>query len=142
MQIICWINPEDYWNIDSLIEQGSSMNYFGYKFEVQGGTESAGSSTLTLHVVELVNAHISVGLCLPKDMSLDTEFKLGFICQENPTKELVVDCTLTDEVKRINYGGDELEKLEYIGFSLEKFYYEKKATFYLCDLRGAGKKEE
>jgi hypothetical protein len=89
-------------------------------------------------VVELLNAYIAVGLVLPNNISLDGEFQLNFISQDNPSRDIPLVCKLSDEVKRTVYKGDDIEKLEYVGFSLEKFYESKGVTFYLYDLRGSG----
>lgn len=137
IQIMCFIDPEDYWNLDSMKEKNIRVNFYGYTFEVAGlGETAAGGEAVKVRVVELLNAYIAVGLALPSSISLDGEFQLNFICQDNPTRDIPLVCKLSDEVKRTTYNGSDLEKLEYIGFSLEKFYESKGVTFYLYDLRG------
>jgi hypothetical protein len=133
---MCWIAAEDYSYLDSMEKQNIPVNYYGYTFEVEGGGETeGGSGKVRLAVVELLNARIVVGLALPKDTSIDGEFQLRFMSQDNPTEDIPVVCKLSQEVKRASYMGDDDTKLEYIGFSLEKFYENKGATFYLYDLR-------
>lgn len=139
IQIVCFIDSEDYWNLDSMREKNIRVNFYGYTFEVEGlGETAGGSSVVKVRVVELLNAYIAVGLALPDSISIDGEFQLNLICQDNPSREIPLVCKLSDEVKRTMYKGDDLEKLEYIGFSLEKFYESKGVTFYLYDLRGGG----
>jgi hypothetical protein len=137
IQIVCFIDSEDYWNLDAMRENNIRVNFYGYTFEVEGlGETAGGSSVIKVRVVELLNAYIAVGLALPDNISIDGEFQLNFICQDNPSRDIPLVCKLSDEVKRTMYKGDDLEKLEYIGFSLEKFYESKGVTFYLYDLRG------
>jgi hypothetical protein len=139
IQIVCFIDPEDYWNLDSMKEQNIRVNFYGYTFEVEGlGEAAGGSSVVRVRVVELLNAYIAVGLALPDNISLDGEFQLNFICQDNPSRDIPLVCKLSDEVKRTVYKGDDMERLEYVGFSLEKFYESKGVTFYLYDLRRSG----
>lgn len=139
IQIVCFIDPEDYWNLDSMKEQNIRVNSYGYTFEVEGlGEAAGGSSVVRVRVIELLNAYVAVGLALPNNISLDGEFQLSFICQDNPSRDIPLVCKLSEEVKRTVYKGDDLERLEYVGFSLEKFYESKGVTFYLYDLRGSG----
>ena len=139
IQIVCFIDSEDYWNLDSMREKNIRVNFYGYTFEVEGlGETAGGSNVVKVRVVELLNAYIAVGLALPNNVLLDGEFQLGFICQDNPSRDIPLVCKLSEEVKRTMYKGDDLEKLEYVGFSLEKFYESKGVTFYLYDLRGSG----
>lgn len=139
IQIVCFIDPEDYWNLDSMKEQNIRVNSYGYTFEVVGlGEAAGGSSVVRVRVIELLNAYVAVGLALPNNISLDGEFQLSFICQDNPSRDIPLVCKLSEEVKRTVYKGDDLERLEYVGFSLEKFYESKGVTFYLYDLRGSG----
>src|ERR1700752_4650427 len=138
LQIMCWISPEDYWYLDSMREQNITVNFYGYTFEVEDiGETSGGSSMIKLTVVELLNANMAVGFTLPKHISISEEFQLGFISQDNPTRDIPLICKLSQEVKRTTCKGDDTEKLEYIGFSLEKFYESKGVVFYLYDLRGS-----
>ncbi|HEX3033866.1 MAG TPA: hypothetical protein VHT73_01880 [Thermodesulfobacteriota bacterium] len=140
LKIVCWINQEDYSSLTSLMENNIPVNYYGYTFNVEGGSEtSGGSSVVSVKVVELINAHISVGLVLPENVSLDGEFELGFISQDTSAGRLPMVCKVSDEVKRATYMGDDIEKLEYLGFTLEQFYHSKGATFYLYDLRESAK---
>ena len=139
IQIVCFIDPEDYWNLDSMREKNIRVNFYGYTFEVEGLGEATGGSTVVkVRVVEFLNCYIAVGLALPNNISLDGEFQLNFICQDNPSRDIPLVCKLSEEVKRTIYKGDDMERLEYVGFSLEKFYESKKVTFYLYDLRGSG----
>jgi len=140
LKIVCWVDPEDYANLNSIMESNVPVNYYGYTFKVEGGSEtSGGSSIVTLKVVELQNANIAVGFALPDNVSIDGEFQLGFISQDSLDKQIPLLCKISDEVKCTQYMGDDIEKLEYIGFSLEQFYGNKGATFYLYDLRNAAK---
>ncbi len=137
LQIMCWINSEDYWYLDSMREQNITVNSYGYTFEVEDiGETAGGSGTIKLSVVELLNARMAVGFTLPKHISIDGEFQLGFICQDNPSRGIPLICKLSEEVKRTTYKGEYTEKLEYVGFSLEKFYESKGVVFFLYDLRG------
>ena len=144
LKIMCWINQEDYSNMKSLIESNVPVNYYGYTFNVEGGSEaSGGSSAVSVKVVELMNAYICVGLVLPDNISIDGEFELRFISQEGSGGDLEsgipIISKISNEVKHATYMGDDLEKLEYIGFTLEQFYHSKGATFYLYDLRNSAK---
>jgi len=143
IQIMCWLDAEDYMYLSSIDEKNLAINYYGYMFEVTGGSETmGGSTTVKLMVIELINAKLAVGFALPSDFKIDGEFRLGFISYENPTKDIPIVCKLSKEVKRASYMGDDNEKLEYIGFSLEKFYENKDVRFYLHDLRGSHKPAE
>lgn len=140
IQIMCWLDAEDYMYLKSIGEKDVSIDYYGYMFEVTGGSETTGGSTTAkLMVVELINAKLAVAFALPADFKIDGEFQLGFISHENPTEDIPIVCKLSNEVKRASYMGDDDEKLEYIGFSLEKFYENKDVRFYLHDLRGSRK---
>ncbi len=139
LQIMCFVSSEDYWNLDSMKEKNIPVNFYGYTFEVEGmGETSGGSNVVKITVVELLNANMTIGFVLPKGMSIDGEFQLGFICQDNPANEIPLICKLSQEVKRTTYKGDDNERLEYVGFSLERFYESKGVTFYFYDLRGGG----
>ena len=143
LQIMCWLDAEDYMYISSINEQKIPIDYYGYTFEVSGSAGSTeGSSTVKLIVVELINVKMAVGFVIPNEMKIDGEFKIGFISYEDPLKDIPIVCKLSQEVKRATYMGDDEAKLEYIGFSLEKFYENKGARFYLHDLRGVGRKQE
>ena len=140
LRIMCWINQEDHANLSSLVESNVPVNYYGYTFNVEGGSEASGGSTVvSLKVVELVNAYICVGLVLSDSVSIEGELELRFISQEGPQSGIPIICRISNEVKRATYMGDDLEKLEYIGFTLEQFYQSKGATFYLYDLRNSAK---
>ncbi len=136
-QIMCVLTSEDYWYLDSMKESNIPVNFYGYTFEVEGGGEAEGFGKVKLMVIELINARMAVGFAIPRNMSLDGEFELRFLCHESPTNEIPIVCKLSQEVKRTTYRGDDDAKLEYIGFSLEKFYESKGATFYFYDLRGS-----
>lgn len=135
LQIMCWIDSEDYWALNSMHENNQAIDYYGYRFEIQDSSEAPDPTPISVLVFELINAKIVVGFAIPNDLKIDGEFKIGFICQERPDKEIPLSCKLSDEVKRTKYPGDDLHRLEYIGFSLEKFYDEKGVKFYLNDLR-------
>lgn len=137
LQVMCWVEPEDFDCLDTMSKRNEKVDYYGYLFEIEGGTETTGSSVVKVVVVELVNAKMAVGLAIPNGLKIEGEFKIGFIRYDDPNKDIPFVCKLSNEVKRIKYMGDELEKLEYIGFTLEKFYENKGAKFYLHDLRGA-----
>ncbi|MEE9213922.1 MAG: hypothetical protein V3U54_03885 [Thermodesulfobacteriota bacterium] len=141
LQIMCWVDPEDFDYLDSMSKRNEKVDYYGYLFEVEGGPETGESSVVKVVVVELISAKMAVGLAIPNDLKIDGEFKIGFISHYDPNKDIPFVCKLSNEVKRTNYMGDDLEKLEYIGFTLEKFYENKGAKFYLHDLRGAKSSE-
>ena len=137
LTLISFVESEDYWNINNLNTKNQKLDYYAYTFEVVGGSESEGASSVKVIVVELINAKIAIGYILPSHIKLEGEFKIGFICQDKPTDDISFVCRLSNEVKRATYNGDDLEKLEYIGFSLEKFYDSKSVRYYMQDLRGA-----
>lgn len=136
LQIMCWVDSEDYWYLHSLNEKNQSLEYYGYRFEVEGGTEGIGTSSIRLLIVEFISAKMALGFVTPKEFKLEKpELTLRFISHEEPTKDVPVQCKISEEVKRASYMGDDQEKIEYIGFTLEKFYESHNAKFYLHDLR-------
>ncbi|MEM7008088.1 MAG: hypothetical protein AAF462_03050 [Thermodesulfobacteriota bacterium] len=135
LQILCMVDSEDYWQFNLFNEQNKTVNYFGYIFEVEGGKEGLGTSTIRILVFEFIDIKLAVGFIVPNDLEIQKDFRLIFIANDSPTKEIPVECKLSDEVKKAAYMGDDLEKIEYIGFTLEKFYDENNAKFYLHDLR-------
>ncbi|HVY55980.1 MAG TPA: hypothetical protein VHC46_09515 [Thermodesulfobacteriota bacterium] len=136
LQIMCWVDSEDYWYLHSLNEKNQSLDYYGYRFEVEGGTEGIGTSSIRLLIVEFISAKMAIGFVIPKNFKLeDPDLTLRFISHEQPTNDVPVHCKISDEVKRASYMGDDQEKIEYIGFTLEKFYESHNAKFYLHDLR-------
>ena len=136
LQIMCWVDSEDYWSLHSLNETNESLDYYGYKFEVEGGKEGTGTSVVRLLIVEFISAKMTLGFVTPVNLKLqDSDITLRFISHEEPTKDVPVECKISDEVKRASYMGDDQEKIEYIGFTLEKFYESHNAKFYLHDLR-------
>lgn len=137
LTLMSWVESEDYWNIKRLEEESQKLDYYAYKFEVVGGSETEGASKVSVVVAELISAKIAVGYVLPDHIKMEGEFKIGFICQDRPTDDVSFVCKMSKEVKTANYNGDDLEKLEYIGFSLEKFYENQGARYYMQDLRGA-----
>jgi hypothetical protein len=137
LTLMSWVESEDYWNVNNISKEKQDLNYFAYTFVVTGGTESESASSVSIIVVELINAKIAVGYIMPKHIEIEGEFRIGFICQDKPTDDINFVCKLSKEVKKASYNGDDLEKLEYIGFSLEKFYEDKGAKYYMQDLRGA-----
>ncbi|NIP38427.1 MAG: hypothetical protein GWM89_05095 [Candidatus Dadabacteria bacterium] len=137
LTLMSWVESEDYWNISKLDQEGQQLDYYAYRFEVSGGSESQGVSKVSVIVVELISAKLAVGYVLPNHIEIESDFKIGFICQDRPTEDISFVCKLSQEVKKANYNGDDLEKLEYIGFSLEKFYENQGAKYYMQDLRGA-----
>ena len=137
LTLMSWVESEDYWNVNNIDKANQDLNYFAYKFVVTGGTEPESASSVSIIVVELINAKVAVGYIMPKHIEIEGEFRVGFICQDKPTDDINFVCKLSKEVKKANYNGDDLEKLEYIGFSLEKFYEDKGVKYYMQDLRGA-----
>lgn len=131
MKIMCWLDTEDYSYLNSMNQKQESLDYYSYIMEVAEPDES---SRVRILVVELINAKLAVGFAIPETMKMDGEQELGFISQENPTKDIPFQYKLSDEVKKVQYSGDELHKIEYAGFSLEKFYEQKEAKFYLYNL--------
>jgi len=136
LQIICWVDSEDYWYLHSMNEKNQKLDYYGYMFEVEGGTEGIGTSTVRFFIFEFISAKMAVGFVIPNNLKLeDRDFTLRFICHDSPSKDIPIECKLSDEVKKASYMGDDQEKIEYIGFTLEKFYEGNSAKFYLHDLR-------
>ena len=136
---MCWLDPEDYWYVNSLSEQNKEINYYGYMMEV-GDEED--SSRIRIMVVELQSANLVVGFVVPLSMDLSGQIDMGFICQERPNKDIPFSCKLSDEVKKLNYTGDDIQKIEYTGLSLEKFYQNKGIKFYLLDLRSISEQNQ
>ena len=136
LQIMCWVDSEDYWYLHSLNEKDQKLDYYGYRFEVEGGTEGIGTSSIRLLIVEFISAKMALGFVTPKDFKLEKpDLTLRFISHEEPTKDVPVQCKISEEVKRASFMGDDQEKIEYIGFTLERFYESHNAKFYLHDLR-------
>ena len=135
LQIMCWVDSEDYWYLNSMNEKKEAIDYYVYRFVVEGGGEGMGSSAITLLVAEFNNAKMSVGFVIPNDFKLDKDITFRFICNDSPSNDIAVETKLSDEVKKASYMGDDHEKIEYIGFTLEKFYEGHDAKFYLNDLR-------
>ena len=142
LQILCMVDAEDYWQLNSYNSKGSNINCYGYLFEVEGGKEGMGSSLIRLLVFEFIDVKMAVGFVLPRNLNMEKEFRLLFIANDSPSNEVPVECKLSDEVKKASYMGDDLEKIEYIGFTLEKFYDQNNAKFYLHDLRPAPERQE
>ena len=138
LQIMCWVDSEDYWHLHSLNETNQNLDYYGYRFEVEGGKEVTGTSVVRLLIVEFISAKMTVGFVTPGNLKMeDSDLTLRFISHEEPTKDVPVKCKISNETKRASYMGDDQEKIEYIGFTLEKFYESHNAKFYLHDLRPA-----
>ncbi|MGQ0794167.1 MAG: hypothetical protein ACT4NX_08830 [Deltaproteobacteria bacterium] len=139
IKILCYVEPEDYWTLDSTGKSNVPVNYYGYTFEVKGGggETSGGFSSARVSVIEFSNLRMAMGLALPEGIKLDGEFELRFICHERMEGDIPVVCKLSKEVKSASYKGDDEEKLEFIGFTLERFYEGKNARFYFYDLRKA-----
>jgi len=136
LQIMCWVDSEDYWYLHSINEQNQTLNYYGYKFEIEGGTEGTGTSVVRLLIVEFISAKMTVGFVTPENFKMEnSDLTLRFISHEEPSKDVPVLCKVSNEVKRASYMGDDQEKIEYIGITLEKFYESHNAKFYLHDLR-------
>lgn len=135
LQILCMVDSEDYWQLNSFNESNRAVNCYGYVFNVEGGKEGMGSSAVRLLVFELSDMKMAVGFVTPNNLQLEKDFRLIFIANDSPTKEIPVDVKLSDEVKKAAFMGDDLEKIEYMGYTLEKFYDENGAKFYLHDLR-------
>ena len=142
LRIMSLIQGEDYMNLHSMNENNVAINYYGYTFEVEGGPEETGGKGLVKVIVfEFSNAHLALGFAVPVEKEIEDKIEIGFINQDNPSKDITVECKLSDEVKRTTYMADDREKLEYIGFSLEKFYQNKGAAFYFNDLRPSAQKQ-
>lgn len=135
LQIMCWVDSEDYWYLNSINEKNESLDFYAYKFVVEGGREGMGSGAVKILVVELISAKIAVAFVIANDFKLEKDITLRFICHESPSKDIAVECKMSEEVKKASYMGNDLEKIEYIGFTLEKFYENNNAKFYLNDLR-------
>ena len=135
LQVMCWVDSEDYWYLNSMNEKNQAIDYYVYRFSVEGGGESMGSGAINILVAEFNNAGMAVGFILPSDFKLEKDITFRFICNDSPSKDIAIETKLSDEVKKTSYMGDDLEKIEYIGFTLEKFYEEHNAKFYLNDLR-------
>ncbi len=135
LQIMCMVDSEDYWNLNSYNEADKIVNYYGYTFNVEGSPDGKGKDIVRLIVIEFADSKMAVGFVTPNNLELDKELRIKFIANDSPTKDVQVDCKLSDEVKKAAYNGDELEKIEYIGYTLEKFYDNNNVKFYLHDLR-------
>lgn len=135
LKIMCWLEPEDYWNINGMNENNQTIDYYGYTFLVQDESEDMSGSPVRVMVIEMINANFTVGFALPDGLKVDGDLQLGFICHDKPHDEIPFNCRLSGEEKRTRYGGDQHQKLEYLGFTLEKFYEQKGVKFYLHDLR-------
>lgn len=142
LQILCMVDSEDYWQLNSYNENNRAVNCYGYVFTVEGGKEGMGSSAVRLVVFEFSDLKMAVGFVTPNNLELQKEFRLIFIANDAPTKEIPVEVKMSDEVKKASYMGDDLEKIEYIGYTLEKFYDENTVKFYLHDLRPPAENQE
>ncbi len=134
MKIMCWLDSEDYWYLNSLNDKQASIDFYAYIMEVEE-PDSQDQNKIRILVVELITAKVVVGFAIPDSMKLEGEQELGFICQEKPAKDIPLLYKLSDEVKKVTYSGDDIQKIEYAGFSLEKFYENKEAKFYLYNIR-------
>ena len=132
MKIMCWLDSEDYWYMNSLSEQNKELNYYGYVMEV--GDEDD-TSRVKIMVLELQSAKLVVGFVVSLDIDMSGQMDMGFICQEKPNSDIPLSFQLSNEVKKLNYTGDDIQKIEYAGLSLEKFYENKGVKFSLMDLR-------
>lgn len=132
MKIMCWLDSEDYWYLNSLNDKEASIDFYAYIMKV---SEPDKTNSVRILVVELITAKVAVGFAIPDSMKLEGDQELGFICQEQPAKDIPLSYKLSDEVKEVTYSGDEIQKIEYAGFSLEKFYENKEAKFYLYNIR-------
>ncbi len=135
LQVMCMVDSEDYWYLNSINEKSQSLDYYSYTYEVAGGTEGIGNTVVRLLVVEIISAKMVVGFITPNNFEQPEQLRLRFICRDNPTEDIPVECKISGEVKKSSYMGDEVEKIEYIGYTLEKFYDGNQAKFYLLDLR-------
>ncbi len=142
LQIMCMVDPEDYWYIHSMHEQNQVVNYYGYLFVAEDETQGTNNKPAKVMVIELINANLALGFAVSSDFNMEGKFKIAFICYEkpDPSDSLPLEVKLSNEVKKTKLDGTETEKLEYIGFSLEKFYEQKNVKFYMQDLRAATSK--
>ena len=139
MKIMCWLDSEDYWYMNSLSEQNKELNYYGYVMEV--GDEDD-TSRVKIMVLELQSAKLVVGFVVSLDMDRSGQMDMGFICQEKPNSDIPLSFQLSNEVKKLNYTGDDIQKIEYAGLSLEKFYENKGVKFSLMDLRPVSQRNQ
>lgn len=139
MKIMCWLDSEDYWYMNSLSEQNKELNYYGYVMEV--GDEDD-TSRVKIMVLELQSAKLVVGFVVSLDMDMSGQMDMGFICQEKPNSDIPLSFQLSNEVKKLNYTGDDIQKIEYAGLSLEKFYENKGVKFSLMDLRPVSQRNQ
>ncbi len=142
LQIMCWVDSEDYGYLNSMNEKKEAIDFYAYRFVVEGGGEGMGSSAVNLLVAEFVNAKMAVGFVIANDFKLDKDITFRFVCNDSPSNDIAVETKLSDEVKKATYMGNDLEKIEYIGFTLEKFYEGHNAKFYLNDLRPRSEESE
>lgn len=133
MRVICMIENEDYWNLDSIVSSGKKVESYGYNFVAED--PSGSTPPVIIAVIELANATFSVGFIV-KDGFAEKNLTLCCVCQQVPDKQIPLKATISDEVKKVQYEGNELHRIEYVGLSLEKFYENSGAKFYLLDLRG------
>ena len=135
VQIMCWLDSEDYWILNNMHDNDQTIDDYAYRFNVEDSSEAPDPTPVNVIVVELINAKLAIGFAMPPNFKVEKEFRIGFICQERPDKDIPLEIKLSDEVKNTKYAGTDIHRLEYIGFSLEKFYEDKGAKFYLHDLR-------
>ena len=131
MKIVAWIDSEDYWFLNSMNQKGEAVDFYAY---MMVATEPDDTRPVRIMVIELINAHMAIGFAIPENLNFEGGQEIGFICHENPSKDVAFNYKLSDEVKNVKYSGDDIQKIEYTGFTLEKFYENKQVKFYLNNL--------
>ena len=48
LQIMCMVDSEDYWTLNSYNEAGKTVNYYGYTFNVEGSPDGKGKDIVRL----------------------------------------------------------------------------------------------
>ena len=61
LQILCMVDAEDYWQLNSFNESGKPVNYYGYIFGVEGGREGMGITSVKILVFEVIDVKMAVG---------------------------------------------------------------------------------
>jgi len=79
LQILCMVDSEDYWNLNSVIEAGKAMNYYGYTFNVEGSPDGKSDSVVRLIVMEFADSKMAVGFVTPNELKLEKELRIKFI---------------------------------------------------------------
>ena len=86
LQIMCWVESEDYWYINGLNEKDEKVDYYAYRFEVEDSSEAPDPTPVNLIVTEVISAKMAVGFAVGDNLNFDDGYQIGFISQERPDK--------------------------------------------------------